>query len=462
MFSNQQHRVLDQPFTMNQQVSESMGQATHHSAGNKTDTDPNIEGAWILRQPWHPNLPFDRLQIGGSAQLPNYSKQQLKAFVKDVEAEEPMQYEEEIDDNAIIKFVARPHVEAIRYAVHATAVQPPSSPPRLVMFTDGSLKSTYNIGCGITYKRTYVADRDWIDAAYGSKGISKGLEHEVTALHRGLWIAYYEMMDWAGRVPNPRNGGRATPPTVIIITDGLSGIQRLHYSYCYTKVEPKPRDEGLIHQYLVYPLEKLVNLGSKVEIHWTPGHVGIEGNSRADSLASIGADYAIKYSRSTGRGIINLMLPFSNQLSGQKAREAYPFHLGNPMNDLIHWRKEETRMALRFVLNSGGSTNFLAWLAKAGISRNMSKTTQMVIKKKQVTKAMETKMKAAKLLRKAGKLFEEVFPPKDNRDGGTRQSKRRAHDEADVDDLDDLIPQPKRVKADDPDDVDPNCIMQGL
>ncbi|KAI1645201.1 uncharacterized protein F4817DRAFT_344590 [Daldinia loculata] len=401
----QQHPALDQSFATNQQVSESMGQATGHSAGNEIDTDSNIEGAWILRRPWHAKLPFDRLQIGGSAQLPNFTKQELKAFVKTIKTEAPEQDEEQINDSTIIKFVARPHVDAIRYAVHATATQPPPSSPRLVMFTDGSVKSKYNVGCGITYMRTYGSNHDWVDAAYGSKGISNFLDHEAIALHRGLWIAYYEMMDWAGRIPNPLNGGRTRPPKIIIITDGLSGIQRLHYSYCYTKMEVKPHNKAAIHEYLVYPLEKLVRFGSKVEIHWIPGHVGVEGNSRADSLASIGADYAIKYSRSAGLGITNMMLPFSNRLLGQKARPAYPFHLGNPMNDFIHWRKEETRVAIQDALNSNGegrTADFVAWLAKASLSNKISKATLKMLKKKKVVEDRAAKRKAGRLLRKAG------------------------------------------------------------
>ncbi|KAI1653442.1 hypothetical protein F4813DRAFT_253346 [Daldinia decipiens] len=459
----QQHRAFDQPFAMNQQVSESMGQATGHSAGNKIDTDPNIAGAWILRRPWRPKLPFDRLQIGGSAQLPNFTKQELKAFVETIKTEVPKQDEEQINDDAIIKFVARPHMDAIRYAVHATATQPPSNPPRLVMFTDGSVKSRHNVGCGITYKRFYGADHNWVDAAYGSKGISDLLDHEAIALHRGLWIAYYELMDWAGRVPNPLGGGRTTPPKVIIITDGLSGIQRLHYSYCYTKLEIEPHNKAAIHEYLVYPLEKLVKFGSKVEIHWTPGHVGVEGNTRADSLASVGADYAIEYSHSTGLGITDLMLPLSNHMLGQKTRPAYPFHLGSPMNDFIHWHKQETRVAIRVALHSNeerGAADFIEWLAKASLSNKISKATLRMLKKKK-RKAVNilAKRKTGGLLNKAGKLFDGVFPPKDSRNSGTSQSKRRAHDEDDVDDLNDLLPHPKRQKAD-TGNADQSCITQ--
>ncbi|KAF3067429.1 hypothetical protein GL218_08584 [Daldinia childiae] len=462
---------------MNQQVSGSMGQEIGDSAGNEIDTDCNTEGAWILRRPWRAKQPFDRLQIGGSAKLPIFSKQELKAFVNTIKTEAP-KHDEHINDNAVIRFVARPHVDAIRYAVHATATQPPPCHPRLVMFTDGSVKPKYNVGCGITYMRTYGTDHDWVDAAYGTKGISNLLDHEAIALHRGLWIAYYELMDWAGRVAAPPNGGRTTPPTVIIITDGLSGIQRLHYSYCYTKLEVEPLNKAPVHEYLVHPLEKLVNLGSKVEIHWTPGHVGVEGNCRADSLASIGADYAIKYSRKTGLGITNMMLPFSNRLLGQQARPAYPFHLGNPMNDYIHWQKEETRVAIRVALNSNeekGAVSFeplriiksqlireqefVAWLAKASLPTKISKATRKMLKKKKIAENMVTKKNGGKLLKKTGKLFGGVFPPKDNGDGGTSQTKRRAHEEATVDDLDDLLPHLKKPKTD-TDGNGQNCITQ--
>ncbi|KAI0122414.1 hypothetical protein F4814DRAFT_458089 [Daldinia grandis] len=452
---------------MSQEVSESMDQAAGYSAGDEMDTDPNPEGAWVMRRPWHPKLPFDRLQIGGGAQLPAFTKNELKDFVKNLEKETPGQYEEKIDDSSIIKFVARPHVSAIRYAVHATASPSPSTSPRIIMFTDGSIKSRHNVGCGITYKRTYGTDHDWVDAAYGSKGVSDFLDHEAIALHRGLWIAYYEVMYWAGRVLEPPNGRRTMPPKVIIITDGLSGIQRLHYSYCRTKMEFKPHDEGEIHEYLIRPLEKLVKLGSKIEIHWTPGHVGIEGNSRADSLASLGADYAVQYSRSTGLDITDLMLPFSNCRLSQNARGAYPFHLGNPMGDFMHWRKEDTRLAIQNAVNLNYgtvATDFVAWIAKNSISNKIGKATKKVLKKKKVAnkgvpKGKMTKRKASGILKKAGKLFQGVFPFKDNRRSSTRQAKRRAYSKADADDLDDLVPHPKRHKVN-AGDGDQSCITQ--
>ncbi|OTB12272.1 hypothetical protein K445DRAFT_25845 [Daldinia sp. EC12] len=442
-----------------------------------TDPSPADEGAWILRQPWRPKPPFDRLQIGGSGRMTKLDRNKLNDLVKAIREETPVQEAEQNNDNAKIKFVARGHTDAVRYAVHAATTQFPPTSSRLVMFTDASFRHKHNIaGCGITYKRTYSQDHDWVDAAYGSKGISDFPDPEAIALHRGLWIAYYEIMDWIGRDPSPACGRRTTPPKVIIITDGFSSIRDLHYSYCRTKMEFKPPNEPAIYEHFVCPLDKLVNLGSRVEVHWTPGHVGVEGNCRADALATLGADYAVAYTRETGLDITDLMLPFSDPLQGTNARGAYPFHLGSPMNDFMHWRKEDTKGAIKgaipglFTLDYIPNSSHTRGFKKGVISR--PKAVKIVVEKKVIKKASKkaSKKKSSKkspekskvvqkklsgIMDKLGGLFRRAPPPpKDTENDGTGRTKRKAGD-----DVDDMAPEFKRHKTDANGD-DQSCIVQ--
>ncbi|KAI1464922.1 uncharacterized protein F4812DRAFT_466817 [Daldinia caldariorum] len=442
--------------------------------GGTSNLDAN-SGAWIMRQPRRPKLPFDRLQIGGLKQLPSFTKNELNDFVKMVEMETPEQYQGESDDKARITFVARGHVDAIRYAVQAMKTQSDPASPRLIMFTDASFNHRANIaGCGITYKRTYGRDHNWIDAAYGSRGISDYIDLEVIALHRGLWIAYYEMMDWVGRCPDLGFGKRASMPKVIVITDGLSGIQNLHYSYCRTKLEFKPFDEPEIHQDLACPVEKLLKLGCKVEVHWTPGHVGVKGNSRADALAALGANYALKYARSTGRDITDLMLPFSNPLPSAKTRKPYPFHLGNPMNDLMHWREEETKGAILNSLPRRSALDLISIMFQTRGSERETpsrpKAVKKVVEKKLVKKqAFEkdsprmgngVKEKLSNIMDRMGELFEKApQPTAPQSDSNTRRGKRKADADPYPDDADNLAPRFKRLRTNAGTD-DQNCIVQ--
>ncbi|KAI1801216.1 hypothetical protein F4811DRAFT_556026 [Daldinia bambusicola] len=447
------------------------GQPTDNGGGGKLDAN---SGAWIMRQPRRPKLPFDKLQIGGLKQLPSFTKKELNDFVKMVEMEALEQYQGESDDKARITFAARGHVDAIRYAVQATKTQFSPASPRLIMFTDASFNSRANIaGCGITYKRTYGRDHDWIDAAYGSRGISDYIDLEVIALHRGLWIAYYEMMDWAGRCPDLAFGKRASLPKVIVITDGLSGIQNLHYSYCRTKLEFKPPDEPEIHQDLACPVEKLLKLGCKVEVHWTPGHVGVKGNSRADALAALGANYALRYARSTGRDITDLILPFSNPLPGAKARTPYPFHLGNPMNDFMHWRKDETKKAIRNSLPRRCAFDLMSIMFRTGVSTRETLSTPEAVKrvverniirkqtpKKESPKASEVvKEKLSDIMDRMGDFFEKAPQPNASQSDRTSRRKRKADADPNTNDADNLAPRFKRPKTN-AGNGDQNCIVQ--
>ncbi|KAI8964158.1 hypothetical protein F5Y11DRAFT_345703 [Daldinia sp. FL1419] len=448
---------------MGQHQSTPMGQATHRDAAARykycaaSGIETGIEGAWVMRKSWQPKPPFDRLLIGGSNDVPSRSKQELKAFAGTIETKAPGNQQQRTDDSSIIKFIARNHIDAIRYAVQISATQSSPAPPRLVMFTDGSLKGNA-ASYGITYKRTYNHGDGWIDAAYGSKGMAAFVGFEAVALHRGLWIAYYDVMHWIGRCPSPVDGGRIAPPTVIVITDGLSAIQRLHYSYCCTKMEARPQDDSQTYDDLVLPLDKLVGLGCKVEIHWVPGHVGIEGNTRADSLASKGADHALKYIQSTGT---DLILPFSKTVQGQKTRGACPYFRGSPMNDYIHWHKAETREAIKSRAEQRNPDHASSLVKARGIRSIKIPTKKQREKQKQAetktvakrTEKPKTKKKVAgakalRLTKWAEGFIGKMFPNRNTNNNDASQSKRKAEGTNSDNDPDYPSPRAKRQKTD--------------
>ncbi|KAI4870122.1 hypothetical protein F4820DRAFT_321769 [Hypoxylon rubiginosum] len=128
-------------------------------------------------------------------------------------------------------------------------------------------------------------------------------------------------------------------PRVVVFSDSSVAIS-LFYNVYHARptIRETPRE-------LLTPIHKLIGLGSHVEVRWVPGHVSVEGNERADTLANFGATYAIPVplgSLGSEEGLLPL-LTFS------RAREPVkicPIYSGRPFTDIMIWRRKDMRRML--------------------------------------------------------------------------------------------------------------------
>ncbi|KAI1174795.1 hypothetical protein F4777DRAFT_599283 [Nemania sp. FL0916] len=180
-------------------------------------------------------------------------------------------------------FQIKPHEEAMRYAIHSVAKFEPHL-PRIVLFTDGSEKHG-NAGAGFTYKLLLGdnTEADWVDDAYALEGKHSCTEAEIAGIYGALRIAYDATF-------RHRNAGMAAP-SIFIFTDSFDALQNLYefHDRPERKVELKPLS---FSSDLRWALNLLMKLGCRIELNWVPGHVGVEGNVRANKLAKVATQYA--------------------------------------------------------------------------------------------------------------------------------------------------------------------------
>jgi ribonuclease HI len=141
----------------------------------------------------------------------------------------------------------------------------------IIAYTDGSMKEREQenwTGAGwVVYWKGEERRR-------GNEGMGKSDEvydAEMLALLRGLEAAI------AFQKNTPETSRRQ--PTIILFADNTSAVEAI------TKEKPGPSQE--LSQKFVEMATTFLdeNRGAKIEITWVPGHMGIEGNDRADKLA---------------------------------------------------------------------------------------------------------------------------------------------------------------------------------
>lgn len=163
--------------------------------------------------------------------------------------------------------------------------------PRLIFWTDGSadgrITPISGFGSAVTYKRPFSNDQRWIDFAYGMFGADRVLNTELFAIAMALRIACQETQlypDGSASLQEPgASGGEEVLPKVYILTDwaeGLTWIKR-----CIDGAPVRDEISAEIMQIIQQALDSLRRMGVLVRLCWVPGHVGLEGNTRADLLA---------------------------------------------------------------------------------------------------------------------------------------------------------------------------------
>jgi ribonuclease HI len=141
----------------------------------------------------------------------------------------------------------------------------------IIVYTDGSMKEREQenwTGAGwVVYWKGEERRR-------GNEGMGRSAEvydAEILALLRGLEAAI------AFQQNTPETSRRQ--PTIILFADNTSAVEAI------TKGKPGPSQE--LSQKFVEMATTFLdeNRGARIEITWVPGHMGIEGNDRADELA---------------------------------------------------------------------------------------------------------------------------------------------------------------------------------
>ncbi len=242
-----------------------------------------------------------------------------------------------------VLFQASDRAEALRHSIETAAMKSIETPPRLVMFTDGSARNNFT-GFSVNYKRSYGADNDWVDMVYAVHGIKSSYAVELLAINRAMWTAVDEIKQWIHRNLETGRSSYKNIPKVIIFSDCQGAMRYVYKRYSGTKPILKCLP-GEFSDRILDPLEGLLELGCRVEIHWTPGHSKDEGNHRADKLASIGSGYATRVSSILRLAVENALLPFPELAGGPKM--VYPIHAGTPSTVTMHWRKRETQNVLK-------------------------------------------------------------------------------------------------------------------
>ncbi|KAK7966660.1 reverse transcriptase [Apiospora aurea] len=198
------------------------------------------------------------------------------------------------DETTSPTFEHRDEWEAVQRSSRLMNAESIQKRPRLVFWTDGS-GSEYHatFSSAVTFKRLHESHQPWVDCAYGLFGACKTHHTELFAVAMALRIACVETQLYVhvpvSDAPDPfqqkrvASGGEEMLPTVYILTDwveGLASIQR-----CIEGSSTKDEITATIWQIIQKALESLVSMGVLVRLCWVPGHVGLEGNMRADRIA---------------------------------------------------------------------------------------------------------------------------------------------------------------------------------
>ncbi|KAK8034462.1 short chain dehydrogenase [Apiospora rasikravindrae] len=196
------------------------------------------------------------------------------------------------DETTSPTFERRSEWEAVQRSSRLMNSESIQKRPRLVFWTDGS-EHHATFSSAVTFKRLHESHQPWVDCAYGLFGACKTYHTELFAIAMALRIACVEtqlyvhapVSDVSDPCPQNReaSGGEEMLPTVYILTDwaeGLGEVQRyIEGSSAKNEIAAK------ILQIIQQALDSLVSMGVLIRLCWVPGHVGLEGNMRADRIA---------------------------------------------------------------------------------------------------------------------------------------------------------------------------------
>ncbi|KAK6834582.1 hypothetical protein PG987_009276 [Apiospora arundinis] len=195
------------------------------------------------------------------------------------------------DETESPTFECRDEWDAVQRAGRLMNPESKQKRPRLVFWTDGSAARVQHTSA-VTYKRYLGNHQPWVDSAYGLFGACQARHTELFAVAMALRIACTEAQLYV-HVPESDEldacEGEETLPRVFVLTDWAEGLNLIKRN-----IEGNPSKDKVcekIIQIIQQALDTLANLGVLVRICWVLGHIGLEGNTRADKLAKAARKY---------------------------------------------------------------------------------------------------------------------------------------------------------------------------
>ncbi|KAI0160154.1 hypothetical protein GGR57DRAFT_499568 [Xylariaceae sp. FL1272] len=183
--------------------------------------------------------------------------------------------------------------------------------PKFLAWSDGSVNQDDHIhgGAGVHWVRLDGLDTSWITKYGGQESFGihgEGDLHpgvaEILALYCALSIAFWEVQDWLQQKFNQTTLGNTKPrraPPVTVLTDSKEAINYFRARH-HRQTTPLPDVPANWYHELLRPLHSLLSIGCHVTIRWVKGHSGMEGNERANSLATAGRLFGQQVPRDIG------------------------------------------------------------------------------------------------------------------------------------------------------------------
>ncbi|KAF1808556.1 hypothetical protein P152DRAFT_485363 [Eremomyces bilateralis CBS 781.70] len=215
-------------------------------------------------------------------------------------------------------------VQAFRYALRAEEISlatPGAGKPELVFWTDASAANPCcrHAGVGLT-SQCNVIGIECIENALAVTGLPSVSFAELFAVACALEAAAEHIQKWMkARDLVARND----LPEVTVFTDSQDVLRM-----CMMP-DPRHRTEPTMLKLAAHSTW-LHRTGVSMQLHWVPGHAGIKGNERADSLAGQARSYA------------QFIAKRNNLSSAQiKARGLFQYELP-PGFDVSHWNPRQS------------------------------------------------------------------------------------------------------------------------
>ncbi|KAI0170521.1 hypothetical protein BJ166DRAFT_197431 [Pestalotiopsis sp. NC0098] len=194
------------------------------------------------------------------------------------------------------KFIVKHYLDAAFFAAEVANPNWMPNKPRLVFYADGSgargKKNSRVAGAGITYKRVSNGNvSDWTDSSRGIICTTRADPSELYAVWLALKAAVNELEATHKSSREAEEQDDQATLRLLFITDSQSAMLDVHdYISSGTIAKGFSRDT---FRELMQPLIRLKEFNVPFEFHWVPGHMGIEGNSRADALATVAARWTL-------------------------------------------------------------------------------------------------------------------------------------------------------------------------
>ncbi|KAI4595829.1 hypothetical protein KJ359_006466 [Pestalotiopsis sp. 9143b] len=189
------------------------------------------------------------------------------------------------------KFIVRHYLDATCFAAEVANPNWMPDKPRRVFYTDGAaaengIRDCLTAGAGITYKRVSKNNAsDWTDLSRGIVGKTRSDPSELYAVGLALETAANELEATQKSSREAEEHDDQATLRLLFITDSISAMQDIHDYISSGKIPQRLLRDTFLK--FMRPVICLKEFNVPFEFHWVPGHMGVEGNDRADALACV-------------------------------------------------------------------------------------------------------------------------------------------------------------------------------